>query len=226
MATPASQSGRMTLQRDGAEHFPAALSAQERGALDRALTLAPGKPGARLAPGQGLLPLLGSADAIAASFLGAASRPVRALLFDKNPSRNWSLGWHQDRTIAVKARVPAEGFEAWTVKSGIVHAEPPFALLERMLTLRIHLDPVGLDNAPLLIARGSHRFGRIAEPDLAESVKVGGTHACLADSGDIWAYAAVIVHASDRALIPGRRRVLQISYSADDLPGGLEWVGV
>ena len=35
-----------------------------------------------------------------------------------------------------------------------------------------------------------------------------------------------ILHASNAAETPRRRRVLQIDYSADDLPGGLQWLGV
>lgn len=215
-----------TLARDGAEHFPAALSRAERAALGGALTIAPGRPGARLEPDKKLRPLLGAADAIAASFLGPASRPVRAMLLDKNPARNWALGWHQDRTIAVRARRPVDGYGAWTVKSGIVHVEPPFALLERMLTLRVHLDPAGPVNGPLLIVRGSHRLGRIAEADADAIAEREGTFACLAEAGDIWAYAPTILHASERSAAPAQRRVLQLSYSADDLPCGLEWLGV
>src|SRR5687767_10708268 len=105
-----------TLARDGAEHFPATLSRAERAALSGAFILPQGRPGARLEPGKNLRPLLGAADAIAVSFLGPASRPVRAILLDKNPGRNWALGWHQDRTIAVRARQQVEGYGAWTVK--------------------------------------------------------------------------------------------------------------
>ena len=215
-----------TLGRDGAEHFPAVLSRAERAALGNAFRLAPGRPGARLGPGRNLRPLLGAADAIAASFLGPASRAVRAVLLDKNPGRNWALGWHQDRTVALRARRPVEGFGAWTVKAGIVHVEPPFALLERMLTVRIHLDPAGPGNAPLLIVRGSHRLGRIAEADADAIAERDGAFACLAEAGDIWAFAPTILHASERSTTLAGRRVLQLSYSADDLPGGLEWLGV
>jgi hypothetical protein len=49
---------------------------------------------------------------------------------------------------------------------------------------------------------------------------------CEADAGDVWLYAAPIVHASARALRPRRRRVLQLMYSAERLPNGLEWLGV
>jgi hypothetical protein len=37
---------------------------------------------------------------------------------------------------------------------------------------------------------------------------------------------ASILHASQAADQPARRRVLQIDYAATDLPGGLTWLGV
>jgi hypothetical protein len=182
--------------------------------------------GARLSPSRQLRPLLRGANAVAESVLGAAARAVGAKLFDKNPARNWALGWHQDRTIAVRERRDVPGFAQWTIKSGIAHCVPPFTLLERSLTLRVHLDRVGADNAPLLIAPGSHRLGAVAEPDIPAAVSRFGAHACLAEAGDIWAYATPVLHASERARAPTRRRVLQLLYSAETLPGGLEWLGV
>jgi len=52
------------------------------------------------------------------------------------------LGWHQGRTIVVKQRIEVNGFGPWSIKSGMMHVEPPFDLLARMLTLRVLLDPV------------------------------------------------------------------------------------
>lgn len=92
-----------------------------------------------------------------------AMRPVRALLFDKSDDGNWALAWHQDRTIEVVEQQAVEGFGPWTVKQGRVHVAPPVTLLERMVTVRFHLDPVDADNAPLLVAPGSHRLGFIPE---------------------------------------------------------------
>ena len=148
------------------------------------------------------------------------------MLFDKSPARNWALGWHQDRTIAVQAQAEVPGYTAWTVKQGITHVVPPIALLQPMLTMRIHLDPVGIDAAPLLIAPGSHRHGLIPETAIAGMVTDAGIATCLADAGDIWVYASLILHASERSRADRRRRVLQIFYSADDLPPPLEWLGV
>lgn len=217
----------MRLDPDGAELFPAAFAPGQISSLEEALAATPaGRAGTRLNPIPGLAALVGPATAIAAAILGAPARPVRAMLFDKSPERNWALGWHQDRTIALRRRVEAPGFSQWTVKHGIPHAVPPFGLLARMLTARIHLDPAGPDNAPLLIVPGSHRLGRIAEGDIAAAVERLGTASCSAGPGDLWLYATPILHASARAETPARRRVLQLLYSADDLPGGLDWLGV
>lgn len=173
----------------------------------------------------GLLDPAGPIGQIAAHHL-PASRPVRAILFDKSAGTNWALGWHQDRTIAVAKRIDVDGFGPWTVKQGLLHVEPPFAIIEAMITLRVHLDPVDMDNAPLLVAPASHCLGRIEEERIAETVLLCGTIACLADQGDVWVYATPILHASARAARPRRRRVLQIDYAACALPGGLEWLGV
>ncbi len=155
-----------------------------------------------------------------------ASRPVRAILFDKSPEANWSLGWHQDRTICVRERHETPGFGPWTVKQGLIHVEPPFSYIEKMVTLRIHLDAVDSLNAPLLVAEGSHDRGRVAAERIDTIARACPQTACLANPGDVWAYCTPILHASRRSAKPARRRVLQVDYSADDLPGGLEWLGV
>jgi hypothetical protein len=219
----------MDLTRDGAQHFPSALNPEEMDRLEQALPDLPNGPGFRLAGVAALAELLeahGPIGRLAADHLGSAAQPVRALLFNKTPEQNWSLGWHQDRTIPVRKRIETHGFARWTIKSGIQHVEPPFALLERMLTLRVHLDPVGPANAPLLVAAGSHRLGKIPEQDITPIVQRLGTHACLAERGDIWLYATAILHASEAAAEPRSRRVLQVDYSADTLPPPLEWLGV
>lgn len=192
--------------------------------LEQVLAAVPAdRAGVRL---HGLTGLAEVLESCAAQLLDETARPVRAILFDKNPATNWALGWHQDRTIAVTARAKAPGFGPWSVKAGIHHVEPPFALIEQMRTIRIHLDPVDVDNSPLLIAPGSHRLGKLTDAEIEGAVVRCGTAACLADRGDIWVYATPILHASARATRPERRRVLQVDFSADTLPGSLEWLGL
>lgn len=215
---------------EGVEHFPQALAANELSLLtdlmDRRLD---DGPGTRLVNDSSLTALLrsdGTLQAVARSKLGDGARPVRAILFDKRPESNWALGWHQDRTIAVRARIETTGFGPWSAKAGIVHVEPPFALLENMVTLRAHLDDCGEDNAPLLIVPGSHRLGRIPAAEVSALAERLGSHACLARASDVWLNATTIVHASKASQAPSRRRVLHVDYSAEELPGGLDWLGV
>src|SRR5579883_3407136 len=47
--------------------------------------------------------------------LGDRAFVVRGLLFDKTPEANWLVPWHQDLTIAVKAKRPTPGYGPWTV---------------------------------------------------------------------------------------------------------------
>ncbi len=220
----------MDFPNDGAEHFAQALSQPELALLAAlAADRSGSRPGTRLTGDANLSRLLGpgsALDRIARSKLGDGAMPVRAVLFDKSKDSNWALGWHQDRTIVVKEKTATPGFGPWSVKAGIAHVEPPIEYLEQMVTLRAHLDTVDEDNAPLLIAPGSHRLGRVPVQDIAGAVEHLGHAICLAESGDVWAYATPILHASEAAKIPSHRRVLQVNYSADELPGDLEWFGV
>ncbi len=202
----------------------------EREAIVKALAHLPGdRAGVRISGIGALQPHLadnGLIGRIARDILGPASRPVRAVLFDKTETTNWALGWHQDRNICVQERIATPGFGPWTNKRGLTHVEPPFRIIERMLTLRAHLDPVPEDNAPLLIAPGSHRAGRVPVGTIKRTVAQLGIVSCVADAGDVWVYRTPILHASRAAERPQQRRVLQVDYSADDLPGSLCWLGV
>lgn len=127
MRTVASE---MRFRRDGAQCVPSAVHEAALQSLKKALVdLPPAHAGIRLHGIANLNPFLSSAGpvgAVAASVLGPASRPVRAILFDKSPATNWSLGWHQDRTIVVTERIEVEGLGPWTVKNGLLHVAPPF----------------------------------------------------------------------------------------------------
>lgn len=218
-----------SFEKDGAEKFVGAAGPSLR-KLKTALASFPAdEAGLRIHGNAQLRPFLqadGCIGAIAVKALGEKARPVRAILFNKTPQTNWSLAWHQDRTICVKDRREVTGFGPWTVKSGMHHVEPPIGLLAGMVTLRVHLDDVPAGNAPLLVALGSHRFGRVLEDEIDALVRQCGTTACLAAAGDIWLYATSILHASEAAKAPVNRRVLQVDFAAEELPDGLEWLGV
>jgi hypothetical protein len=220
----------LNLGRDGADRFTRAMPADEfTGLLRLSDTVLDGRSGVRVFDRQEMSGVLGPGGSIgrcAAAILGAAARPVRAILFDKTADNNWAVPWHQDRTIAVRERRDVPGFGPWSVKDDVVHVEPPFDIIEGMITIRAHLDDCPDENAPLLIVPGSHRLGRVAAERTAEVAREHGHAPCLAGAGDLWIYATSIVHASERAQSPRRRRVLQVDYANMNLPGGLQWVGV
>ena len=220
----------LNLGRDGADRFSRAMPSDESTGLRRfSDTALDGQLGIRVFDRKEVSTALGPSGSIgrsAAAILGASARPVRAILLDKTADNNWAVRWHQDRTIAVRERRDVSGFGAWSVKDGIVHVEPPFDVIEGMITIRAHLDDCADDNAPLLVVPGSHRLGRVAAERTAEIAREHGHAPCLAGAGDLWIYATSIVHASARAQSPRRRRVLQVDYASMDLPGGLQWLGV
>lgn len=148
---------------------------------------------------------------------------VRALLFDKGLESNWALGWHQDSSVAVVERREVDGFGSWTVKGGVTHAIAPARLLERMVTLRLHLDACGAEAGPLRVVVGSHREGRLDDAGIARAVDRLPEHTCHAARGDVLIFKPLLIHASSSATASLRRRVLQLELSADALPGGLAW---
>ena len=217
-------------QNDGLFHLARACSETDLWQIERQfLSISADVAGVRLAGLPELDKLLGANGVIgeiASRLMRQPAKPVRAVMFDKSHGNNWGLAWHQDRTIVVKERIDVTGFGPWTVKSGLTHVAPPVKILAAMITLRIHLDPVPDDNAPLLVLPGSHKLGRISEDEIKSLAQLRPTTTYLAERGDIWAYATLIVHASKPSNVLTGRRVLQVDYSKDDLSGGLEWLGV
>lgn len=186
-------------------------------------------PGSRIASHPGLAEMLSDGHGfagIASALARKTVRPVRAIFFDKSEANNWALGWHQDRTICVKQRHEAAGYGPWTTKQGLQHVQPPFEIIAGMITIRVHFDTVDTENAPLLVALGSHQMGLIPVSEIPAAVARCETLACTATIGDVWAYATPIVHSSERSRSLSRRRVLQVDYSGDDLPDPLRWLGI
>lgn len=218
---------REAFERDGALRFERQLMPDQIESLRTLANERVGdRPGTRLDGEDRLRAMLGASGPIggvAASLTSARARAVRVVVFDKTANANWTVAWHQDRTIPVAARTEVEGFGPWSTKDGVPHVAPPFDILARMVTLRVHLDPVDDANAPLRIALGSHRLGQIAADQAGNFAASGAQGVCHAEVGDIWAYRTPILHTSDRAAAPTRRRVLQVDYADFDLPGNLEW---
>lgn len=156
-----------------------------------------------------------------ASVLGPDFGLVRVLFFDKPPESTWALPWHKDLVIAVRDNtLLSMQFGKPTTKVGVPHVEAPQVLLENMLTVRIHLDPMREENGPLRVLPGSHRTGKRLRLDLGkpQTLHVG--------RGDVLLVRPLVAHCST-ASYPGtrlHRRVLHLEFAGSPrLPDGYAW---
>lgn len=155
--------------------------------------------------------------------LPAEPRPVRAIYFDKSPASNWLVPWHQDLTLALRARTEVPGFGPWSTKDGIPHVQPPISLLQEMLTVRLHLDAADESNGALRVLPSSHRLGRLSAERIGELRKSQPDFLCAVRTGDALLMRPLLLHASGRSTSAQHRRVLHIEYAAFQLPSSLDW---
>jgi len=155
--------------------------------------------------------------------LGESCFPVRGILFDKVDGANWLVGWHQDQIIPVAERRETVGFSAWSIKENVPHVRPPVLILERMLTLRIHLDNCSRQNGALKVIPGSHRSGFLNELQVNEFVVNAEPIVIEAPRGSVLAMCPLLLHASAPSENPSHRRVIHLEFAVDPLPGDLQW---
>lgn len=162
---------------------------------------------------------------LAKKFLGDKAKVVRAIYFDKNPDANWKVPWHQDLTISVKERRETEGFSAWTTKAKIRHVQPPIEILEKMVTLRFHLDDADETNGALKVIPKSHLSGRLSAAEIKSIREANESAICRVKQGDCLIMRPLILHSSSAGTKPKNRRLIHLEFSASNLPNGLEFYG-
>jgi Phytanoyl-CoA dioxygenase (PhyH) len=155
--------------------------------------------------------------------LGENAKLVRGLFFDKPPEANWRVAWHQDLTVAVAKRMDLGGFGPWTTKAGVPHVQPPAAVLEGMLALRLHLDACETWNGALRVISGSHLRGRLTREAISEYINSETPTVCEVPRGGILLMKPLLLHSSTLSSKPFHRRVVHFEFSSSELPGGLSW---
>jgi hypothetical protein len=161
---------------------------------------------------------------LAQAALGDSAFPVRGILFDKIPEANWKVPWHQDVTIAVQERVETEGFGPWSTKAGILHVQPPVAVLEGMISIRLHLDKCDESNGALQVIPKSHRLGRILEGDIPTVLARSRPKVCAVERGGALLMRPLLLHASSASEAPTHRRVIHLDFAAKQLRPPLKWL--
>lgn len=161
----------------------------------------------------------GSFSHLAQEIIGERAFAVRAIFFNKIEKANWHVPFHQDIGIPIREHRDVPGFSAFTRKDGILHANAPAEVLEKLLILRLHIDACTLSNGAIRLIPGSHKLGRVSDPHIHPQSEAQPE----LQAGGILRLRPLLLHASAHTSSDTPRRVVHIEYAAHDLPGGLEW---
>jgi ectoine hydroxylase-related dioxygenase (phytanoyl-CoA dioxygenase family) len=160
---------------------------------------------------------------IARKFVGPTPVAFRATLFDKSPTANWLVVWHQDTALPLCRRVDSPAWGPWSVKAGVLYAHAPAWALERVVALRVSLDDSTMTNGPLRVLPDTHSTGVLTDEQVAQLARVTAPVDCITSSGGVVAMRPLTIHASSKSLDTRSRRVLHIEYAATaDLGPGVE----
>jgi ectoine hydroxylase-related dioxygenase (phytanoyl-CoA dioxygenase family) len=151
---------------------------------------------------------------LARHVLGPDAVPYRATLFDKLPTANWLVVWHQDTALPLRERADVPGWGPWSVKAGVNYAHAPAAALRRVLALRIHLDDSTEANGPLRVIPGTHERGVLTDEALQSLAQEITPVDCMVGRGGVLAMRPLIAHASSKSRTDAPRRVLHVEYAA------------
>jgi ectoine hydroxylase-related dioxygenase (phytanoyl-CoA dioxygenase family) len=148
---------------------------------------------------------------------------IQCTYFEKSAERNWLVPFHQDLSIPVAERVEAPELRGWSEKEGVLFVQPPVAILEQMIAVRLHLDACSENDGPLRVVPDSHLEGRFETDGAARARANGREVTCIADAGDAIVLRPLLLHASSKATGTSRRRVLHFVFGPRVLPFGLRW---
>ncbi|MEZ6064098.1 MAG: phytanoyl-CoA dioxygenase family protein, partial [Planctomycetaceae bacterium] len=139
---------------------------------------------------------------------------VRATLFDKTPGANWGVFWHQDLSIAVASRHDVAGFTSWTRKAGVDCTQPPVAIMEQLLAVRLHLDDCTARNGALRVLPGTHLLQRLSQGQSDAEQAARTEIVCEVPAGGAVLMRPLLLHASSPMEVPASRRVIHFEFAA------------
>jgi hypothetical protein len=146
---------------------------------------------------------------------------LQCTLFEKSADTNWLVPIHQDLSIPVAEQVGSAPLQGWSQKQGNWFVQPPLAVLQQLVALRLHLDDCGSADGPLYVVPGSHLNGLVPQQ---EAIAARGDELpCTLGRGGVLAMRPLLLHRSSKATGDSRRRVLHFVFGPAQLPHGLRW---
>jgi len=148
---------------------------------------------------------------------------VQCTAFEKSAARNWLVALHQDLSIPVGERVDDPALGGWARKEGAWFVQPPAAVLQALVAVRVHVDDCGPADGPLQVVAGSHAHGRLGDAEAGALRDASPAVACVGARGSALLMRPLLLHASSKATGTSRRRVLHFVFGPAALPHGLRW---
>ncbi len=211
-------------QRAGHVTLPAMVDAEALQAIDAALTATAAPPRQMLGlPWCAVLAENLRGQLVAAGLLPSDFVSVQCTAFEKSRDQNWLVAPHQDLSIPVAQRIDHVDLAGWSEKDGMLFVQPPVAVLERLVALRLHIDDCEAHDGALKVIPGSHVAGRVQESDKARLKAALGEVVCAVAPGGGMAMRPLLLHASSKATGTSRRRVLHFIFGPAQLPFGMAW---
>lgn len=147
---------------------------------------------------------------------------IKSIYFDKPPTSNWIVNWHQDLTINLSNKAKLDTYKNWRMKNERVVVQPNQSLLDNIFTIRIHLDNCTKENGALRVIEKSHHHGVIKIADWNKKSSDIET-ICEVNKGGVLVMKPLILHSSQRTGNNKNRRVIHIEFSDLELPENLKW---
>jgi len=138
---------------------------------------------------------------------------IKAIYFDKPPTANWIVPWHQDLTIVTNQKTKQGGYTKWRLKNGVHYVHPPIEILENIITIRIHLDDCTKANGALKVIPRSHLNGIGKKLDFTQEKPV----ICEVKRGGVLLMKPLLFHASKRTTNNLNRRVIHLEFANKEL---------
>lgn len=158
-----------------------------------------------------------------ASMIPAGHVAVQCTAFVKAPEHNWLVPLHQDLSIPVAERIEHPAVTGWSQKDGVYYVQPPIAVLQELVAVRLQLDPCSDGDGGLRVVPGSHLGGRLSAPEAMAIRELSGEAVCQVPRGAALVLRPLLLHASSKLKGDQPRRVLHFLYGPSVLPCGLRW---
>ncbi len=121
---------------------------------------------------------------IAASLLGRDSSARSCAVLRQNPGAKLVCGLASGSNRRAKPPTRNARLGPWTNKDGVDHVQPPLAVLNQMVTMRLHVDDADEEWSCLRVITDCHRLGILTQDEIVRTAAASTPKACVVASGD------------------------------------------